>query len=263
MQGMKIMSTKKNESPVSIDVMEVQQGRMTIAIVGTTPFIHNRVSEKGKRELLLPRGKKTTAEKAQSLKHDPLREWRASPYTILDDAAPTLMAFLAVGPKRAAMTAALDIPGAKKTQIGRLMRVEGERLPLYGIPQMHMTIVRSADMNRTPDIRTRAITPRWAMLLDVTFAKPMLREKAVLNLFAAGGMFVGVGDWRTEKGSGNYGSFRLAGADDAELRDILATGGRAAQIAAFNVPSFYDQESEELFTWYTGEVAQRGFKVAS
>lgn len=256
------MATSKSESK-EIEILTVEQGRMTVAIVGTTPFICNRVSEKAKRELILPKGRKTTAEKSQSLKHDPLRELRASPYTLADEAAPTLLAFLAVAPKRAAMTAALDIPGAKKAQIGRLVRVEGERLPLYGVPQMHMAIVRSADMNRTPDVRTRAILPKWAMLLEVTFAKPALREKSVLNLFAAGGMFAGVGDWRTEKGSGNYGSFRLAGADDPELLEILSTGGRAAQIAALNSPAFYDDETEELFTWYTGEVESRGFKVAS
>ena len=105
--------------------------------------------------------------------------------------------------------------------------------------------------------------PTWACLLNVTFADPALNEKTVLNLLAAAGMFAGVGDWRTEKGSGNYGSFRLAGTDDAELKTILKAGTRRAQIAAMNSPTFYDEETEELFNWYTTEVVARGFKVSA
>lgn len=254
---------KPSTESKEIQILAVERGRVAVACVGTTPFICNRVSEKAKRELLAPKGKKTAAEKAQSLKHDPLAEFRVSPYTLPGDAAPTLLAFLAVGFKKAMMTAALDIPGAKKAQIGRLLFVEGERTPLYGIPQMLMSITRSADIKNTPDVRTRAIVPHWACLLDVTFAKPAMREKDVLNLLAAAGMFAGVGDWRTEKGSGNYGSFRLASANDPELKKILKTGGRMAQVAAMNTPTFYDQETEDLFNWYTTEVVARGFKVSA
>lgn len=246
-----------------VEILAVERGHIKVACVGTTPFICNRVSEKAKRELLAPKGRKTISEKAQSLKHDPLAEFRASPYTLVDDASPTLLAFLAVGFKKAMMTAALDIPGAKKAQIGRLLFVEGERTPLYGVPQMLMSITRSADIGKTPDVRTRAILPAWACLLDVTFAKPQMREKDVLNLLGAAGMFAGVGDWRTEKGSGNYGSFRLASADDVELKKILKTGTRTAQVSALNSPTFYDQETEDLFHWYTTEVVARGFKVSA
>lgn len=255
------MAPPKKTAGEEIQILEVQQKRITVAVVGTSPFICNRVSEKAQRELVLPKGRKTAAEKSQSLKHSPLDEYRNSPYTLTDDNAPTLLAFLATAFKRAAMTAALDIPGAKKTQIGRLLRVEGERIPLYGVPQLFMAIVRSADMARTPDVRTRAILPRWACILDVTFPIPMLRDKSVMNLLAAGGIFSGVGDYRTEKGSGNYGSFRLAAADDAELLEIIATGGRGAQLAALNSPACYNDETEALLTWYTNEVQERGFRA--
>jgi hypothetical protein len=235
---------------------------VSVAIVGTSPIICNSVNDKVKRELLLPKGRKTAADKAQSLKHDVLTEFRAAPLRLADETAPTLLGFLSVAFKRAMMTAALDIPGAKKAQIGRLVRVEGERIPLYGVPNLFMSVTRSADINHTPDVRTRVILPKWAMLIDVTFAKPALREKAVLNLLAAAGMFSGVGDWRTEKGSGNYGSFRLASADDPELNEIISAGGRNAQIAAMNSPHFYDDDTEDLFTWYSAEVGERGFAVA-
>ncbi len=251
---------KPKQQTTEVEILEVQRGRVRIGVVGTTPFICNRVSEKAWRELLLPAGKKTAAAKAQTLKHNPLVEFRNSPYTLTE--GPTLLALLAVSFKKAMMTAALDLPGTKKSQIGRMVRTEGERIPLYGVPQMLMAITRSADMNRTPDVRTRAIVPRWATVVDVTYSQPQLREKSVLNLFAAAGEFAGVGDWRTEKGSANYGSFRLVPADDPELLEIITTGGRDAQIEAMNSPTCYDDETEAMLSWFTSEADGRGFKVA-
>ena len=252
---------KKTEQAQEVQIIAVGQERISVAVVGTMPFICNRVSEKAQRELLLPAGRKNAAEKSQNAKHDVYQEYRNSPYT-LDD-GPTLLAFLATAFKRAMMTAALDMPGTKKAQIGRLVRVEGERLPLYGVPKLLMNITRSADISRTPDVRTRAIVPQWAMLLNITYPTPHLREKSVINLLAAAGLFSGVGDWRTEKGAGNYGSFRLAGNDDKELKQILAIGGRDAQIAAINTPTCYDDETESLLEWYRSATDERGLKVAS
>lgn len=257
------MAKAKAATGTAVEILEIERGRVTVGVVGTTPFICNRVSEKARRELLMPKGRKTAADKAQSLKHNPLEEYRNSAYRLDDNDAPTLIAFLAPAFKRAMMTAALDVPGTKKAQVGRLIRVEGERIPMYGIPKMLIAITRSADINKTPDIRTRAILPEWATILDISYPTAIFREKAILNLFGAAGVFSGVGDWRTEKGSANYGSFRTAGVDDKDLKRIIATGGRAAQIKAMNAPQFYDDESEEMFTWFQSEAAERGLKVAS
>ena len=66
--------------------------------------------------------------------------------------------------------AAIDVPGnAAKTQIGRLTTVEGAYVPVYGIPKLMMSTVRSKDMNRTPDIRTRAIQEQWACVIKISY----------------------------------------------------------------------------------------------
>lgn len=226
------MAKKKPEGPASevrnVEVIEVALGRVSIAAVGTMPLICNRMSEKVKGILLVGSEKKNTAAKAlaRGLKHDPMVEFGASPYTLSDESAPTLLAGLSVWFKKSMMTAALDTPGVKKAQIGRLVRAEGERLALYGVPQIFLSVTRSADINRTPDVRTRAILPRWAMFVDFTYDRAFFTEKAIVGLLARAGLFCGVGDWRTEKGSGNYGSFRLAGPDDPELQEIVQGGGR-------------------------------------
>lgn len=253
----------KKAQETEIQVIEVNQGVMQFCVLGEMPMIISRMTEKARQELLLPKGKKTAAEKAANAKHDPLTEYRASPYTLPNDDAPTLLAQLAVCFKKAIAGAALDMPGANKSQIGRLCWVEGERIPVYGIPNLFMAVTRSADMNRTPDVRTRCIVPKWACTVTVKFAKPLLREQIIANLLATAGMTQGVGDWRPQKGSGTYGQFRLVSADDAEFNSIVKNGGRAAQIEAMDNPEPYDMETEELLTWYGVEARRRGFTVVS
>ena len=55
----------------------------------------------------------------------------------------------------------------------------------------------------------------------------------------------------------------LTTADDPEFAEIVATGGRQAQIDALQNPSFYDQETEELYSWFETETNRRGLKVAA
>ena len=247
------MATKK-ESTGSIEVIEVEQESATFYIRGTTPLICNRMSQKAKGELLFPAGRKNAAERATTLKHKPHDEFRASPYVLGSPDAPTYLAALAVWFKRAMGTAALDMPGTNKAQIGRNIRVEGERIPLYGIPQLHMAVTRSADINRTPDVRTRATLAEWATAITVTYTVPILRAAMVARLLASAGMTIGVGDWRQEKGSGSYGLFSIVSSDDPDWHRIVRSGGRDMQLAAMASPTPYDDETEEMLTWFTEEL---------
>lgn len=255
------MAAKKNTPSDEItDILKVTTGTFGCCVVGTSPLILNRMSEKAKHELLMPKGRKNAVEKATTLKHVPVDEYRASAYTLKDDAAPTLLAILSTAFKGALRSAALDMPGAKKAQIGRLTYIAGEMVGIYGLPKLFMSITRSADMNKTPDVRTRAIVPQWACQLSVTFVQPLIRAQAVANLLAAAGITIGVGDWRPEKGAGSYGQFRIADKDDPEFLAILQSGGRAAQIDALEHPVCYDDETTELLSWFDEERAKRQLK---
>jgi hypothetical protein len=253
---------KAPQKETEITVLEISQGSIDVCILGESPLICNRMTNKGARELLMPRGKKTAVEKASTLKHEPLREYRASPYTTADDRAPTRIQLLGSMFKRAMMTAALDLPGTKKAQIGRLVYIENDRISVWGTPQLMMSITRSADINKTPDVRTRAIVPRWAARLTVKFVRPVLREQSVANLLAAGGVTSGIGDWRVEKGSGSYGRYRLTSPNDPEFAALMAEG-REAQDAALQNPECYDDETRDLYAWYCDEVTRRGFKAVA
>lgn len=246
-------TTKKEE--VS-EILTVSTGSFDCCIVGTSPLILNRMSEKAKRELLMPKGRKTAAEKATTLKHIPVDEFRNSAYR-LPEPSPTLLGILSTAFKGAIRTAALDMPGAKKSQIGRLTFLRGDYVSIYGLPQLFMSVTRSADINKTPDVRTRAIVPKWACRVTISYVEPLIKAQAVANLLAAAGITIGVGDWRPEKGAGSYGQFRLTDANDPEFVEIVKNGARKAQQKALDTPVCYDNESAELLSWFDEESARR------
>ena len=253
-------TTKKEES---VEILEVKRGEIAFCILGTTPLIHNRMSQKVWRELLAPKGRKTAAEKASQMKHDPITEYQDSPYRIDDPKAPTAIGLLASMFKESMKSAALDLPGAKKAVIGRLVYVEGETIPVWGIPQLFMSVTRSADINRTPDVRTRAICPEWATVVRMKYVQPILRDQAIINLMAAAGLQSGVGDWRQQKGSGNYGCFEIVSENDPRFQAIIKKQGRVAQQKALDKPVAYDAQSEEMLKWFEVEKKRRGFKEVS
>lgn len=248
------------EKSASIEVQSFSTESIDFCILGKTPIILNRMTEKAKNELLFPKGKKTAADKANSMKHNPYQEFRDSPYTNADPKSPTVIEHIATAFKASIRGAGVDVPGATKAQLGRLMWVNGEKVSIYGEPKMFMSITRSADMNRTPDVRSRAIIPHWACRLSVTFVTPMLTAKTVANLLFAAGLTQGVGDWRPEKGSGSYGQFTLVNEDDKAFKDIIKQG-RQVQFKAMQNPEPYDSETAELLTWFDSEVDRRGVKI--
>ena len=253
------MATAKS---AEIEVQEIRRERLTVNVIGRTPIIMNRLSEKTLHELLMPTGRKNAAQKASSLKHDPMSEFRSSPHRLTE--GPTLLAMPSTAFKGALRSAAIDVPGAAKSQIGRLTFIEGEYVAIYGVPQVLMSPVRSADINRTPDLRTRCVVPRWAATIHVHFASSIIKAPSIVNLLTQAGLTIGVGDWRPEKGSGTFGQFDIGMDDtDPEFAEIVRTGGRDAQIAGMENPEAYDDQTHELLAWFDVEVKRRGFKVAA
>ena len=254
---------KQASKTEEIPILEIERGAIEFCVLGTTPLIMNRISEKAKRELLFPK-KKTAAEKKSTMKHNPPQEYRASPYKAPEDDSPSRLLAISTAFKGALRDVALDMPEVNKTEIGRLTYVKGgyrhgSYVHIYGIPELFMATVRMADAARTPDIRTRAIIPGWACRVSITYVIPLLRERAVANLFAAAGIMRGIGDWRPQKGSGDYGQFELVAPSDKRFKAIMKNGGLAAQDKALREPACYDPETAELLTWFESERVSRGF----
>lgn len=235
------------KKPETLQIDALKQGRVTLRLIGTTPFYFNAMSAKAKRTLLIGGGKKTAAQRKE-LKHDPEQEFRDSVYR--QPTGDTLLCFPAPGVKGAMATAALETPGVTKTSVQRLIFLPQQKVNIWGKPQLKMDVVRSADMNRTPDVRTRAFLPRWCAEVDIAFVSPALSVHSIVSLLSNAGVVCGIGDFRQEKGKGSFGTFAVSGSDDMgdwqNLWDDITAEGRAVQEAAMDHPEYADQETADL-----------------
>lgn len=250
------MALKKAEAG-TLHIDALKQGRVTLTLVGTTPFYFNAMSAKAKRSLLIGGGKKTAAERKE-LKHDPEQEFRDSIYRL--PGGDTLLGFPAPGVKGAMATAALETPGVTKSSVQRLIFLPEQKIKMWGKPYLRMDVVRSADMAKTPDIRTRAFLPRWVAEVDIAFVTPTLSTHAIVSLLANAGVIVGIGDFRQEKGRGSYGTFAVTGPDGGEWAGYIAeikAEGRAVQDAAMSSPECADEDTQALMDMLNEERGRR------
>lgn len=247
---------KKTSEPATLIIDALKQGRVTMRVIGSTPMFYNAMSVKAKRSLLIGGGKKTASEKKE-IKHDPETEFRDSVYKTRT--GPTLLAFPAAGIKNGMATAALVTDGVKKTDVQRLIFLPQEKISIWGRPYLRMDVVRSADMNRTPDIRTRAFLPNWCAEIDIAFVTPNLSVHSIGSLLNNAGLVSGLGDFRQEKGKGSYGTFRLVSSeeDEALWQELVTNEGREAQESALAEPETYDDETRELWAMLRQERMRR------
>jgi hypothetical protein len=201
---------------VSVDLPPLNIQTLEITLIGDTPLITHRWSEKAKKQMLDKQMKK--AKQGKEAK-DPDQDFRESLY-VLDDGS---FGFPAIGFKAAAVTACTSIGGITKVAARQAFHVEGEHVVLRGAemakkdwPFMREDMVRIA--MGTADIRYRGEFDPWWTVLTVKYNANTLSAEQVLNLFNTAGFAVGVGEWRPEK-DGSYGRFHVASA--LENRNLM------------------------------------------
>lgn len=247
------MAKSKQSAPEAIEIKPIKMGQVQFWIVGESPLVLNRLPEKARQELLLPKPRGVSR---STLKHDPIAEFRSSMCLRPRDHKGTRICVPSTALKNSIRTAALDLDGASKAQVGRLCYIPGEKVDVYGTPEVYMAVVRQSGIGRTPDVRTRAIIKEWACGFSVDYVKPMLSDTVLGNLVNAAGVFCGIGDGRPEKGALSFGRFSLVPETDAKLRRIVKMGA-AEQDEAIADPAFYDQDSEDLYSWFHGAAGER------
>ncbi|WP_426418197.1 hypothetical protein [Bradyrhizobium genosp. A] len=246
----------KKQETTEVTIQPLKRGSVRLRIIGVTPLFQNRMANKAKQQLLVGGQKKGKADRA-AIKHDPVSEFRDSAEILPN--GPTALGLRVVAVKAAMATAALETPGLTKTSAQRLLFMPGDHAKLYGTPQLRMDVVRSADINRTPDIRSRCYLPKWGAEIEIHFITPQLSVQGVVSLLCNAGILVGVGDYRQEKGKGAFGSFRVLGEgeDDQEWDDLVDNHGRAAQEAALSDPEYADTDTADLMEHFHSEVRRR------
>ena len=204
---------------VAIDQIAVE--RLSVPIVGTSPLIVHRFSEKAKKAMLdAMQGRKTPKEPK-----DPQAEYEAAFYRLkaVDEAFPRY-GFPVTGFKQATVGAArfygkdVTMTALKQFMFFRgEVGTEGLQLAhIVGEPQMREDVVR---VNRGgTDLRYRPEFSEWSTTLEVVYVTSGLTRNSVLSLIDAGGLGVGVGEWRPEK-DGDFGTYQI---DPSRNVEVLA-----------------------------------------
>lgn len=173
-----------------------------IGIVGTSPLIVHRWSDKAKKQMLDKQTKRASAGKVAK---DPEQDYRDSLYVLPDEQGGGY-GFPTVAFKAAAVRAG-TYSELKMTFLRGAFHVQGEMVEIVGEPRPREDMVRVG--MGVADIRYRAEFPEWRTTLTVRYNARAISLEMLLNLFQIAGFSVGVGEWRPEK-DGSFGMFEVA-----------------------------------------------------
>ena len=210
------MASKKKEETVTIAAMDLRTA--VIKLVGDTPLIMHKWSEKAKREMLEKQLKKAKS-KAREAK-DPVRDFIESLYWLEGEPEEKTEAgfvraiqsgarigFPATAFKAAAVAAGYRTGVTKdKVSMNAAFHIDGDMVEIHGTPQIREDMVRVG--MGTADIRYRGEFPTWYAVVTVRYNNGAISLEQLVNLFNLGGFSCGIGEWRPEKG-GSYGMYHV------------------------------------------------------
>ncbi len=199
------------EAIISID--RIPQETIRVPILGVSPLIMHKFSEKAKRQMLdATQGRRTPKEPK-----DPRAEYESCLHRLGDGYGYPADAFkqATVGAARfygkeltmTALNQFIFITGEVGDDGRQLVRIEGE-------PRMREDIVRVG--RGGTDLRYRPEFYPWSARVDVTYFSNAITRETVLSAIDAGGLAIGVADWRPEK-KGTFGTYRIDPETDIEV----------------------------------------------
>lgn len=212
--------SKKDEQEVVVQIPKIEKQRLQIKIIGDSPLVCHKWSEKAKKEILDKQMKKATKGKEAK---DPEMDFYRSMYWINDIDEKTAkkdeyakliksgearFKFPSIAFKACAVDAGYQ-QGllTKKTTAKGAFHVLGEFVDVFGNLYMREDMVRVG--MGTADIRYRGELRDWYAILNITYNKNVISAEQIINLINMGGFSNGVGEWRPEK-NGQFGTFHVA-----------------------------------------------------
>jgi hypothetical protein len=189
------------------EISRIEAETLDVPILGTAPLIVHRFTEKAKRQMLDAMQGRRTPKEAR----DPQKDYEDAFYRLADGSG---YGFPVLGFKAATIGAArfygkavtmtslkqfIYVHGLAGTDGSLLARIEGE-------PTMREDVVRIG--RGGTDLRYRPMFSDWRAVVRFTYIPSVLTRNSLLSLIDAGGMGVGVGEWRPEK-DGVYGTYRV------------------------------------------------------
>lgn len=214
------MAAKKTEAE-TINLPELKRNEVEVVLVGDSPLIQHRFSEKAKKSMLDKQMKR--AKQAKEAK-DPAADFAGSVYIIDEkpgdrervkngDFKGIRFGFPVTAFKSAAVSACrfaelkmVTARGAFHVNLGdELVEIESDD------PVMREDMVRIA--MGTSDIRYRGEFRNWRAKIRIQYNAAAFSVEQIINLFNVAGFGVGVGEWRPEK-EGQFGMFHVATTED-------------------------------------------------
>lgn len=203
------MNPKVTQTVIELPKMNIQV--MNIRLMGDSPLISHKWSQKAKRQILDKNMKKAKAAK-EAL--DPFFEFCESMYWLSEmPAHPTqtdvdgaAFGFPAVAFKAAAVDACSHVDGITKVEARGAFHIQGDMVKIQGAPALREDMVRIG--MGTADIRYRGEFKEWSVEFLVRFNANVLSAEQIVNLFNTAGFAIGVGEWRPQK-DGSFGMFHV------------------------------------------------------
>ena len=209
------MATKKKETVVEILPIDIRMAEITL--IGDTPLIVHKWSEKAKREML-EKQMKVAKNKGKDAK-SPVADFIDSIYWLegepeekTEEGFEKTVSFAKFGFPATAFKAAAVAAGYRAGVLKNMVmangafHIIGELVEIDGKPQMREDMVRVG--MGTADIRFRGEFPVWSAKFVIRYNASVMGLDQIVNLFNLGGFACGIGEWRPEKG-GTYGMFHV------------------------------------------------------
>jgi hypothetical protein len=213
-------SSEVDAPAAQVEISRIAAEHLRVPIIGTSPLIVHRFSEKAKRQML----DAMQGRKSPKTAKDPQAEYEAAFYRLKNDE----YGFPSIAFKSATVGGARFYSGITMTALKQFIFFDGEigadgqkLVRIEGEAHMREDVVK-VGRNGT-DLRYRPEFSTWSATLDVIYVVSALTRGSVLSLIDAGGMGVGVGEWRPEK-DGDFGTFKVD--PDREVEVVTGVGAR-------------------------------------
>ena len=203
--GRKAPAAPPVEEVATVNIDRIGVRTLIVPLVGTSPLVVHRFSEKAKRQMLdAMQGRRSPKESK-----DPNAEYEAAAYRFKDGG----FGFPVIGFKAATVGGARFYSGVTMRELKQYLFFRGEigldgqmLARIEGEPHIREDVVTVGRGGH--DLRYRPEFTEWRTELTVIYVTSSITQNSVLSLIDAGGMGVGVGEWRPER-DGDFGTFMV------------------------------------------------------
>lgn len=210
-----VKKTKKPKSAESsaekvVKIPKVEFGYAKITLVGETPLLVKKWSEKAAQQMADKQQGKAVAKKAN---RDPNQEYLDSMYIIPGTEKKPVYAVHAGGLKKCVVSATRFAENIYKTDVrGAFMIINaapGQLIPIKTPgPQFDDQIGRIGGITKTASHIYRARFDQWELSVDVKYMKNAISIEQILFLFEIAGFSIGLHEYRPER-DGTFGTFSV------------------------------------------------------